>query len=467
MHLQYRSIAALFACQLTFSNIAFAASQEQPLAQVPTETMGQTTSHSLSNTNTFALDREALSRYLVHQNQHGQFSGNLLIAKDNKVIFEQSLGLADVQSKRPINPSNLFKVGSLTKQLTAAAILRLSEQNKLKLDAPVDRYFPKLALSNKITINDLLDHTAGINRDISWRDSPQSCRSKSLVNQIIKDSRQYPPALQYNFSHAHYVLLGSIIEQVSGVNYNSYVDQEFLRPIGMKDSSMKLTLSFQLAKSYEISGLINAHITPTDCAWSAGGLITTARDLYLWNQALHNGSVVSEMSLQKMYNEQIGMVRSQHNNQTYYSQQGNIDGFKTLMTYQPDTKAMMIALSNYQNTNLSLLTADLLQMSQGKPALHLVTAPKNQTVNWQSNRDIVGNYQDNLGVPLQIVYEEGALTAKVNQANIPLVVKNSNSLYAAGIDNKIRVSRNTNNTSQEIVFFSRDGRYLSRFVRVE
>ncbi|WP_157072665.1 hypothetical protein [Photobacterium sanguinicancri] len=128
---------------------------------------------------------------------------------------------------------------------------------------------------------------------------------------------------------------------------------------------------------------------------------------------------------------------------------------------------MMIALSNYQNTNLSLLTADLLQISQGKPALHLVTAPKNQTVNWQSNRDIVGNYQDNLGVPLQIVYEEGALTAKVNQANIPLVVKNSNSLYAAGIDNKIRVSRNTNNTSQEIVFFSRDGRYLSRFVRVE
>ncbi|KXI21669.1 hypothetical protein AS132_18565 [Photobacterium sanguinicancri] len=127
----------------------------------------------------------------------------------------------------------------------------------------------------------------------------------------------------------------------------------------------------------------------------------------------------------------------------------------------------MIALSNYQNTNLSLLTADLLQISQGKPALHLVTAPKNQTVNWQSNRDIVGNYQDNLGVPLQIVYEEGALTAKVNQANIPLVVKNSNSLYAAGIDNKIRVSRNTNNTSQEIVFFSRDGRYLSRFVRVE
>ncbi|KXI21668.1 hypothetical protein AS132_18560 [Photobacterium sanguinicancri] len=101
------------------------------------------------------------------------------------------------------------------------------------------------------------------------------------------------------------MLLGSIIEQVSGVDYNSYIDQEFLRPIGMKDSSMKLTLSFQLAKSYEISGLINAHITPTDCAWSAGGLITTARDLYLWNQALHNGSVVSEMSLQKMYNEQI------------------------------------------------------------------------------------------------------------------------------------------------------------------
>ncbi|MGF1692025.1 serine hydrolase domain-containing protein [Photobacterium kagoshimensis] len=465
MHLQFQPLTALFACQLAFSNIAFAANHEQ--LQDAMSKAEQVSSHTSTTTHAWTLDKDALSRYLVHQNKHGQFSGNLLIAKDNKIIFEQSLGLADVQSKRPINPDNLFKVGSLTKQFTAAAILRLSEQNKLNLNDSIERYFPKLALSNKITINDLLDHTAGINRDVSWRDSPQSCRSQHLVTQIITDSRQYPPALQYNFSHAHYILLGSIIEQVSGVDYNSYIDQEFLRPLGMKDSSMKLTLSFQLAKSYEISGLINAHITATDCAWSAGGLITTARDLHLWNQALHSGSVVSKASLQKMYDEQIGMVKSQHNNQTYYSQQGNIDGFKTVMIYQPDTQAMMVALSNYQNTNLTLLTADLLQMSQGKPALHLVSAPKNQAVNWQSNRDIVGNYQDNLGVPLQIVYEEGALTAKVNQANIPLVVKNSHSLYAAGIDNKIRVNRNANNTSQEIVFFSRDGRYLSRFIRVK
>lgn len=465
MHLQYLPIIAFVTYPFFFSNMALAASQEH--SQTIVSHARQKAPDTATVADAWALDKNALSQYLVHQNNHGQFSGNLLIAKDNKIIFEQSLGLADVQSKRPINPDNLFKVGSLTKQLTAAAILRLSEQKKLNLNDSVEHYFPKLALSNKVTINDLLDHTAGINRDVSWRDSPQSCHSQSLIKQIIKDSRQYPPALQYNFSHAHYLLLGGIVEQVSGVDYNSYIDQEFLRPLGMKDSSMKLTLSFQLAKSYEISGLINAHITPTDCAWSAGGLITTVHDLYLWNQALHNGSVVSGASLQKMYDEQIGMVKSLHNNQTYYSQQGNIDGFKTVMIYQPDTQAIMVALSNYQNTNLTLLTADLLQLSQGKSALHLVSAPKNQAVNWQSNRDIVGNYQDHLGVPLQIVYEEGALTAKVNQANIPLVVKNSNSLYAAGIDNKIRVNRNTNNASQEIVFFSRDGRYLSRFIRVK
>ncbi|OAN11253.1 hypothetical protein A3K86_20060 [Photobacterium jeanii] len=450
----YSFAACLVAQAITMPTAAFANDASTPSVEI-------------SATTPVPSLKESVANYLKHQNQHGQFSGNVLIADNNTILFEQSLGLADVQSNRAINNGNLFKVGSITKQFTAAAILRLAEQGKLSLTTTVDRYFPNLAKGDKITVLNLLDHTAGLQRDTAWRDSPKQCRSQAMIRTITKTSHTYPPALRYNFSHANYLLLGSIIEQVSGIDYNTFIDQEFLRPLDMKDSSMKLTLSFQLAKSYEISGLINAHITPTECAWAAGGLITTSHDLLQWNRALHSGNVVSQSSLETMYRHQLGMIKSDYNGAPLYSMEGNIDGFKALLTYQPQQERSIIALSNYQNTNLSLLTTDLLRLTNGESAINKVSAPKSDTVTWQVNKDLVGNYQDNLGVPLQIVYEEGALTAKVNQANIPLVVKNSHSLYAEGIDNKIRVNRHANNTTREIVFFSRDGRYLSRFVRVE
>ncbi|QOQ70970.1 serine hydrolase domain-containing protein [Photobacterium damselae] len=125
-----------------------------------------------------AATNQALSEYLTHQNKYGRFSGNVIIAKKNEILFEQAVGYADVQMQRPIEKNNLFKVGDITKQLTAAAILKLNEQKKLSIDTPISRYFPSLSRSKNITIGMLMNHTAKIGRDFNWNDATQSCSKK-------------------------------------------------------------------------------------------------------------------------------------------------------------------------------------------------------------------------------------------------------------------------------------------------
>ncbi|MFG0729608.1 serine hydrolase domain-containing protein [Photobacterium damselae] len=413
-----------------------------------------------------AATNQALSEYLTHQNKYGRFSGNVIIAQENQILFEQAVGYADVQMQRPIEKNNLFKVGDITKQLTAAAILKLNEQKKLAIDTPISRYFPNLSRSKQITIGMLMNHTAGIGRDFNWNDATQSCSRNSLINPIISSSKTYPPALMFNYSNNGYYLLGRIIEKASGLPYHEYITEQFLRPLGMKDSSMKLTLSFQLAKSYELSGLLNAHITPTGCAWSAGELISTSRDLLVWSRALASGQVISQESLDKMYQHQYGLFAKEIGQTDFYTHSGHIDGFKSILMYEPKSQMTIVALSNFSNTNTELFSIDLVRLLNKQLPIHKVMPPIKHLAPWQDDVDVIGNYMDSLGVPLQVVYQDGELVAKVSQFRIPLMVQNRNTLFAQGIDNKIRIHRNDNETTKEIVFFAKDGRYLSRFTRV-
>ncbi|MGF1701759.1 beta-lactamase family protein [Photobacterium makurazakiensis] len=409
----------------------------------------------------------ALKSYLEHQNHYGRFSGNILIAYNSNIAFEHSIGYADIKLKRQISQDTLFKVGAITKQLTAAAILRLHDQGKLNIHQPIKQYYPKLKRSNSITTAMLLNHTAGFYRDASWREYKDRCESSQLINETIKKSSSYPPSKMFNYSNDNYYLLGGIIEQASGKSYNTFITEEFLRPLGMKDSSLKLTLSFQLAKSYELSGLVNAFITPSGCAWSAGELITTTRDLYKWSRALQSGSIISQPLYQEMLEQQYGIFHEEIDGKSYYLHRGNIDGFKGLIVQEPHSGLNIVALSNLNNTNIDLLVVDLINILNDKKPINKVTPPKTDLASWQYDIDVIGNYLDTGGIPLQVVYKDSSLMAKVNQFNIPLQVMNKNTLFAIGVDNKIRINRNDNESTREIIFFSKDGRYLSRFTRVK
>ncbi len=413
------------------------------------------------------IPQNDIDNYLKHLHQYGRFSGNVLIAKGDKILYEKALGFSDVQMKSPISRQNLFKVGDITQQLTAAALIKLDQQDKLSLNDPISKYYPELNRSDKITLTMLMNHTAGISRDVSFREENQQCEPNNLIDRIIKTSQTYPPSLLFNYTNAGYHLLGGVIEKVTGTDYKTHITEEFLRPLGMKDSSLKLTLSFQLAKSYEMSGLINANITPSGCGWSAGELITSSRDLLVWSRSLMNGKVFDLDLVDEMLSSQFAFERKEISGTNYFLKQGNIDGFQSLLLYEPIEKITIIALSNFQNTNMHFLSFDLVRLLNNQTAINTIHLPKNQLETWQDDFDLIGNYQDQDGVPLQVIYEQESLFARVNQFDIPLTIENTHTLFAKGIDNKIRINRNENNTTKEIVIFSRDGRYLSRFARIQ
>ena len=148
--------------------------------------------------------QQNLDEYLQHLQQYGRFNGNVLIAQGDNILYETAIGYSDVQMKRNMTKDNLFKVGSITKQLTATTILRLYEQKALDLSTKISQYYPKLKLSNDITIAMLLNHTAGISRDVSLREESNACKSNNLVNRIIKTSKTYQPTwlcIQFVFTH--------------------------------------------------------------------------------------------------------------------------------------------------------------------------------------------------------------------------------------------------------------------------
>jgi CubicO group peptidase (beta-lactamase class C family) len=237
------------------------------------------------------------------------FSGVILVSQGGKVILAKGYGLANRAEKLPFTTDTVFDIGSITKPFTAAAILRLEMDGKLKVTDSIAKFFKDVPDDKKeITVHQLLTHTAGF-RDSLGGDYDKIVRA-DFVKLAFMSKLRSKPGQSYSYSNVGYSLLGAIIEHVTGESYEHYLHENLFKPAGMTRTGYLLPKwgKNELARGYKND---KDWGTPLDRAWaedgpywhlrSNGGLLSTVGDLYRWTTALKGETVLSKEAKDKMF----------------------------------------------------------------------------------------------------------------------------------------------------------------------
>jgi CubicO group peptidase (beta-lactamase class C family) len=240
------------------------------------------------------------------------FSGSLLVAKGGEVILDKGYGFADAHGKVPFTADTAFDIGSITKQFTATAILKLEMQGKLSVSDPISKWFEGVPEDKKgITLHHLLTHSAGL-EDVFGDDYEEMPRDR-LVKAALESKLLWAPGTRYRYSNAGYSLLAAIVELASGKPYEVYLRENLWQPAGMARTGYRLQEKGPLAHGVDGDG--EDWGTPLDKAWAPdgpwwnlrgnGGVLSTTGDLYKWPQALEGETILSKEAKAKMFTPHV------------------------------------------------------------------------------------------------------------------------------------------------------------------
>jgi CubicO group peptidase (beta-lactamase class C family) len=369
--------------------------------------------HSTITRDAFRLRADSLV-YTYLAESHAP-SAAFAVIRGNDTLAYGAYGLADVDARRAPTATTIYEIGSITKQFTSAAIMRLVEQGRVRLDDDLSKYVPQFPLQGKkVSIRQLLNHTSGIHSYTSepgwqktWKDelSPDA-----IIKFVAADSFDFAPGSAYRYNNTGYVLLGMVIEKASGQKYAKYLDAQFFKPLGLKQTSYCPSKTsdpaFALGYSKGPSGTVRAQFLDLSHPFSAGALCSTVGDLVKWQRALDGGKVVSPASYALMstadslnsgrkINYGFGLVPGMFNGHKTISHTGGINGFATAATYVPDDTLSIVVFSNFDSESPQTLVQNLLRVAYGEapvgrsPAATQAASPSLST----ADRDaIVGNY---------------------------------------------------------------------------
>jgi CubicO group peptidase (beta-lactamase class C family) len=296
------------------------------------------------------------------------FRGAILVGIDGRIVFEKAYGLGDEEWSATNTVHSKFRVASLSKQFTAVCILLLQERGRLTVRDPMSRYLSGLPVAwQAITIHQLLTHTSGIP---NYTNSPEIAKidrtgatPQQMIELVANKPLDFSPGTNWNYSNSGYILLGMIVEKISGQSYPDFLKTNILEPLGMRDSGYDRAkdILHERASGYEIidGHIVNANFIDMSVPFSAGGIYSTVEDLYRWNEALaENGKLLTADSLKQMFTE---YPEASHERQHYgygvvishlkfgrllYYHGGGVEGFSSSIQRYPNDRVCIVVLSN-------------------------------------------------------------------------------------------------------------------------
>jgi CubicO group peptidase (beta-lactamase class C family) len=291
---------------------------------------------------------------------HGNPGAVALVARGDQVLFRSAAGVANLELDVPLSAEQRFHIGSITKTLTAATVLKLAAAHKLSLDGPLSRYLPDFPNGSHITLAQLLDHTAGIGDD--WEANPaEALDTRTLVKRIADKAPDFAPGTAWRYSNSGYMLLGAVIERVTGQPWDRAMHDLVLVPAGMEHT---LYAGDEQIVPGQVEGYsVDERGNATHAAFAsmtgpgaAGALTSTADDLFKFLRALHGDLLPPEwrraMTSPKTtsdgqqvpygYGVATGTVRGK----PVWEHNGGIPGFATQYTYFPEQDVTVVVLAN-------------------------------------------------------------------------------------------------------------------------
>jgi CubicO group peptidase (beta-lactamase class C family) len=307
-----------------------------------------------------ATHTQRMQQIIQNYVDNKSFMGAVLVAEKDEVLLSQGYGSADLEWGIANTPTTKFRIGSITKQFTAASILLLQEHGKIKLDEPLKTYLPDAPKTwDGVTVYNLLTHTSGIPNFTSVPGlNVYKLQDHTPVESIalIRDKPlDFEPGAKFYYSNSNYILLGQIIEKVSGLPYPEFLRQEILQPLGMTDTGVDSNASIlpQRAQGYDSipGGFTHADYISMTIPYSAGYLYSTVGDLLKWERGLFGGKVLSPASLRTMTTAKLGeygtgvfIKDAAHHGVITHS--GTIEGFDASLNFYPEKQLTIVVLGN-------------------------------------------------------------------------------------------------------------------------
>lgn len=391
----------------------------------------------------------------------------ILITKKGQVVYEKAIGKASLELDVPIRTDQVFRIGSVTKQFTSAAILRLAEEGKLSLQDELTKFIPDYPThGKKITVEQLLNHTSGIKSYTEMAEWNIALRRKDflpvdMVDFFKNQPMDFEPGTQYHYNNSAYILLGFIIEKVSGKSYAQYLTEQFFKPLGMEntfyDSFEKVIKNRANGYSEADKGYANAEYLSMTQPYSAGALISTVKDLTTWTLAVHGGKVLKPESLKKAftpnvlpdgtntwygYGWQIGNLLGS----TSIEHGGAINGYLSYVIYVKEEDVCVAVLTNCDCINPEALGDKLAAVAAGKSL-----APATIAVDAKTMSDYVGMYENEKKEQRIITVEEGKLMSqRTGGSKFTLLPFAADQFYFENSLSRIRFVRETKGAKKVI-----------------
>ena len=395
------------------------------------------------------------------------FSGSILVARDGQPVVSRGYGMANVELDVPNTPQTVFRLGSITKQFTAMAIMMLQERGKLSVNDPACKYLTDCpAAWQPITVRNLLTHTAGVPNYTSFPDFAKTAvlptTNAAMLAQLRDKPLEFSVGEKYAYSNSGYFLLGAIIERASGKSYADFLRENIFTPLGMRQSGYDVSARIikNRAAGYARRGgeIVNASYMDMTIPYAAGAMYSTTGDLLLWDQALYTDKLVSRKTLDEIFTPfksgyGYGWSIGKKFDRQEISHGGGIYGFATEIARFPADKVTVVVLSNVEGAPAGRIGNDLAAIVFGA-AYEIPKERKEIAVDQKVLEKYVGQYElDAPKIVISFTLENGKLVGQVGgQGKFSLSAESETDFLAKDVNLQITFTRDAQGQTTGLTF---------------
>ncbi len=409
-----------------------------------------------------AQDAERMEEAVGEKADDRSYMGTALVVIGDEVLLDKGYGSANLEWDIANDPSTKFRLGSVTKQFTAASILLLQQRGKLDIDQTVKTYWSDAPESwDAITVRDLIHHTSGIPNVTSleefgkWKYLPTP--SEEMIGRFSGLPLEFAPGEKWAYSNSNYLILTAIIEEVSGMSYGEFLQTEIFDVLGMEDTGLDVssTILEHRASGYSPSenGIVNSDYVDMGIPSGAGALYSTTGDLLKWQRGLFGGKILNEASLEayktpsplEAFNGAkyaAGVLVEEIEGQTVYWHGGGIEGFNTWLGHAPENDATVVVLANLNGGSANQLGRSLMTLAQGG-TVELASELVEISTDAIDFEQYVGTYEITPTFALKFFLEDGKfMTQATNQPAFPVFARGEDEFFLKVVDARLVFNRN-------------------------
>lgn len=315
-----------------------------------------------------------VDNYLTQMALRGEFSGSIMLVKNGEVLLDQAYGPANVELRSRNTTDTTYRIGSITKQFTAMAILILKDRGLLEFNDLICSYLSDCPESwQKITIHHLLSHSSGI---VDYSKLPEAQRyrripasSEQIIATFSDKPLEFEPGTNWHYSNSGYYLLGVIIEKISGQSYITFLDENIFKPLGMANTGLGVPQAAGYIRRRDVLAEWNPY-NNANFTFAAGALYSSVGDLQRWDRALYTEILVRQETLDQMFQIQAGNYGYgwyiiNRNGHKVAFHDGQLPGYSAYFQRSLDNRGCIIILSNIGNSSLKKIKSDLFNIDYG------------------------------------------------------------------------------------------------------